>query len=125
MIAPPNSNQRSSQNTVSAETELLICMDSNRRYIDYRKLWTLKGSRRWSCGNLFRLRENVENKENIKNLKYILINVGVNDLDQKSGEDVFKDLTNTIDVIRNKFEGITIILSEITPRNDERDIEVK
>ena len=107
------------------ETELLICMDSNRRFIDYRKLWTLKGSQRWACGNLFELREKVEKEEKIKNVKYMLINVGVNDLDQKSGENVFDELKNTINIIRNKYEGIKIMLSEITPRRDEKDAEVK
>ena len=59
------------QPTTTTETELLICMDSNRRYIDYRKLWTLKGSRRKPCGNLYELNETIKNeKTTLGNIVY-------------------------------------------------------
>ena len=107
------------------ETDLLICFDSNRRFIDYRKLWTIKGSKRWNCGSLRVVKDSIEKDTSIKSLKHILINVGVNDIDSKSGEEVFDEIRETIEVIRKKHKDIKIILSEITPRNDSKDSEVK
>ena len=66
-------------------------MDSNSKHIDFRKLWTLRGSRHKPCGNLGELKMYVDNND-IKSLKYVLINIGVNDIDVKSDEDVYNDV---------------------------------
>ena len=114
---------RTSQNDCVAG--LLICIDSNSRYIDFRKLWTLKGSVRKFIENLYELKKSILNEKTLKSVKHILINIGVNDLDSKSGSDVFAELKGIIEVTRSKYPGISIILGEITPRADNKDDEVK
>ena len=64
-------------------------------------------------------------KEGIKELKYILLNVGVNDLDEKDHTVVFDEMQKLIVLVRTKYPGIKIIIGEATPRNDPRDEEVK
>ena len=48
-----------------------------------------------------------------------------NDLDQKDREQVFGEMVTILDQIRNKYKNTKFIISEITPRNDNRDNEVK
>ena len=105
------------------ETDLLICMDSNFKYINYRKLWTINKSERKSCSNLNDV-ENVIKDTDITTLHHILISTGVNDLDDKSGLEVFNKICHIIYQIKVKYPGIKIIFCEVTPRNDERDEEV-
>ena len=51
----------------------------------------------------------------------MLINVGVNDTDVKNAEEITKNFQSIIKQIREKYNGIKIILSEITPRKDDKD----
>ena len=60
----------------------------------------------------------------IRQLKHVFINVGVNDLDTESPEEVSKQFERIIAILREKYEGIKIIVSEITPRKDAKDTEV-
>ena len=101
-----------------------MIFDSNRKYIDFRKLWTLKGTKIIPCGN-WREANKIIESSNYTNLKHILIHVGCNDLDSMSGESLFTTIKNTIEEIKIKIPHIKITLSEITPRMDEHDIEVK
>ena len=129
----PSINHQSHQNKKGVKTDfnenlaadLMICIDSNRKYINFRKLWTINGTERKFLGNLHELRTAIRNENQIKELKYILIHIGVNDLDTKPGKLVFQELCEVIGEIRRKYPGIIIVLSEITPRNDNRDVEVK
>ena len=59
------------------------------------------------------------------NLKYFFFSVGCNDIDSKSGELVFDGIRCIVERLREKFPGIKIILSEITPRMDNLDTQVK
>ena len=53
------------------------------------------------------------------------MSVGVNDLDIKSPRLLFTSIRVTVELLRRKFPGIRVILSEITPRNDKLDNQVK
>ena len=57
------------------------------------------------------------------NLKYVCINVGVNDTDENSGVSVFNSLKETIENVRARFNA-KVIVSEITPRKRNRKSEV-
>ena len=74
----PSPTQQTQQ--TQHNVELLICIDSNRRYIDWRKFWTLKGTEKRFCGNLAELERYIRSENKIGTLKNILINIGVNDL---------------------------------------------
>ena len=106
------------------DVKLLYCMDSNRKYIDFRRLWTLKGSYHKLFGNLQELKQYIGDHD-IRSLEYILINIGINDIDIKTGKEVYEDLTLIVEKLVVDFPNVKIILSELTPRADEKDSEVK
>ncbi len=105
-------------------TELVIVMDSNARYIDFKKLWTLKGTDIQRKGNIRELNEVIDAK-NYTNLKYFFFSIGCNDVESSSGEEVFKGIQTTVEKIKTRYPGVKVIASEITPRLDEFDIHVK
>ena len=99
-------------------------LDSNAKYLDYRKLWTTKGTLFKRCGNPNEIDNIINGSVFYRNLKYILINVGVNDIDENSGVSVFNRIRETIENIQDKYT-VKIILGEITPRKDDKDDDVK
>ena len=121
----PSNRQNTDNNTRRGikDLDILFCMDSNRRFIDFRKLWTIKGSQIQACGNLNEVKAFIQNCH-IRTLQHILINVGVNDLDTKNAETVFEDIKHIVNTLEVDFPNIKIILCEITPRSDEKDEEV-
>ena len=109
--------------TISSVSLSIGKTDSNSKFIDCRKLWTIKKTKWKRCGNLNEVKTKLTDT-NYSGLKYMLINVGVNDTDENSGISVFNRLTEIIGYIKQKYKGIKIILGEITPRADNRDHEV-
>ena len=97
-----------------------MCFDQKRKFLDFRKLWTLKGSKRIPCNTITKLSK-VIHETSIKKLEYILISSGCNDLDTKTPNQVAEDIRNAIDLIKKKYPEIKIILSKVTPRKDEKD----
>ena len=110
--------------TNDQRTELIMFLDSNGKFLEDRKLLTIKWNTFNRCGNINKINNFINGDIIYNNLKYILINVGVNDIDENSGEAVFNQIQETIDIIREKYNTVKIILSEITPRKDNRDDEV-
>ena len=59
-----------------------------------------------------------------KSVKYLLISVGTNDLDDKDNEQVFGELELVLADIRTQFLGIKFIINKLLPREDERNSEI-
>ena len=59
-----------------------------------------------------------------RSVKYLLISVGTNDLDDKDNEQVFGELELVLADIRTQFPGIKFIINELLPRKDERNSEI-
>ena len=112
-------------NTQANKTELLLCFDSNRRYLDMKKLWKVKNSQMKACSTIYDVSQIFESNQFESTLKYVLLNVGMNDLDTKDHTQVFGEAELLFDQIRSKLPGIKLIISEITPRADQKDPEVK
>ena len=111
-------------NQLKRDLDLLICIDSNRKHINWRKFWTIDGTEKFYCGSLYTLKEKIINAKQINSVKYVLINVGVNDLDTQDAEEVYEKMEDVVNIIREKYKDCKIIISEITPRTDDRDNEV-
>ena len=109
--------------TTDNNTELLILIDSNSKHIDRRKFWTLRNTTWLRCGTTVEATR-IMNKTKYNKLKYILIAVGVNDLDEMTGPEVSEKLCNLLKLINQTYPDTKIILNEITPRNDDRDSQV-
>ena len=104
-------------------TELLILVDSNGKYLDRRKFWTLDRTTWLRCGNVDEARRLI-NRTRYTNIKYILIAVGVNDLDETDGSELADKFGSLIGSIHESYPDVKIILNEVTPRNDNRDEHV-
>ena len=59
------------------------------------------------------------------NIENVLISCGVNDIDEKPGLDVALEIINTVNRIKLEHPLTKIVVSEVTPRNDVRDSEVR
>ena len=121
--AQTSTSKVSNENRADQQIDLLVFMDSNRRHIKWRQFWTLKGTEKYFCGQLVEVEKRFR-EETAKSIKHILIHVGVNDLDTRTPEQVTQHIKVIISGMRKKFVGVKIVMSEITPRNDERDIDV-
>ena len=112
-----------SSDKVPYRTKLLICIDSNRKFLNTKMFWKLAGTTWKFCEKIHQVTR-VFNNERFKVLEAVLISCGVDDIDTKSGSDVSDELVETIKQIKQKYSSIKIIVSEVTPRNDARDGEV-
>ena len=118
------SNTRENKRESKSEVDIMMFFDSNGKYIDRKKLWKLNDSVYVRSGQLNDISKYIDETNTAKS-EYVLINVGCNDLDMKDHRQVFNEMSLLIQKIRNKYKGIKLIISEITPRKDERDNEVK
>ena len=107
-------------------TELLFLTDSNARYLDYRRLWTLRGTRFQTCYTMEDVNQLwCDGREQFDNLKYIFISVGTNDLEKKTAHELFTSKRKFVQKVSETYPGMKFILSEVTPRMDEIDARVK
>ena len=106
------------------ELDMVYLYDSNFNYININRLWSTRNSLKRSCPDLNALEDFID-ESNITSLKSILIHTGVNDTDDTCGTKVGEKLFTIINKIQAKFPGIKIIVSEVTPRMDGKDSEVK
>ena len=102
-----------------------MLFDSNGKYIDRKKLWRLDNSEFVRCGTLHDVYKFIFEDNKIETLRHVLLNVGVNDLDTKDPDTTFQELLSIVEEIRRKYPNIKFIISEINPRNDIRDLQVK
>ena len=102
---------------------VMLC-DSNRRYLDTKKLLPKSSSKIIACSTTGKAIDIMNNPRFTIN-KGLIINTGVNDIDHMSTEDVIHSQVNLINTATGSFPGKKIILSSITPRNDSLDHKVK
>ena len=107
-------------------TELIFIIDSNARYIDFRRLWTLKTTEIVRCGNMQDVYQYwSRNKKKYSKLKYFFMSVGTNDLVHRTPHQLFTNIRDLAAKLQETFQGIKIILSEVTPRMDQVDKRVE
>ena len=59
------------------------------------------------------------------NLKYFFMSVGVNDVVHKTPHQLFTNIHELVNRLKESFPGIKIILNEVTPRMDRFDKRVE
>ena len=101
-------------------------MDSNRKLLEPKRM-AFKPNQTVSilpCPAYSKLPEVFEKYE-FKNVKYILIHLGVNDLDQPNQYSIPKTIQDAQILINTKYPNTHIFISEIIPRMDKLDIRVQ
>ena len=122
-----NSNHNSNNNTNnrnSNDVDIIMCIDSNRKFINFRKLWTLKGTKRRRSGNLASVKMAIE-REKATNVKYFLISVGTNDIDEKDPSSILDEYVEIVELLRRKYPAISIIINQLPPRKLRHDDKVQ
>ncbi len=121
-----NNNNYINSNDVPIDnnTELLVLIDSNSKYVDQRKFWTPDGTNWKRCGTISEA-TNVLNEMRYTKLQYVLLSVGVNDIDDEDGRSVARRMSELVRLINQKYPNTKIIVNEVTPRTDARDDQVK
>ena len=107
--------------------EMLVLIDSNNRFVDWNRFFSfVRGGRNCTfCGSLYDVERLVEEDTTTGKIDYVVMSVGVNDLDTKCAEEVIAQMKLVIELIRMKHGQPKIIINEATPRHDDRDDEVK
>lgn len=98
---------------------LLMLLDANSQFLDAKTLWKSDGIQSVSCQNFSQLTKAIG--ENNCQLKCLLINVGVNEVDSKRPKEVHRELVTLVRKIKQKHYNVKIVLCEITPRMDKLD----
>ena len=106
------------------DLDIIMCFDSNRKFINFRKLWTLRGSSRHRSGQLSSVKRVVESCK-AKQVKYFLISVGTNDIDTKEPDDIIHEYSEIIDLLKKKYPGIHVIINELPPRKERNNDKVQ
>ena len=117
-----NKNPARSKSTETHKNTIMFC-DSNKKFLDAHRLW--RGIKIIPCGSLIELSPLIHSNTDIKSAGMVIIHVGVNDTDKKNGQEVFSNLQHVIKDVEEVAPNAKIILSEITPRKDGRDSEVR
>ena len=100
----------------------LIFMDSNRKLLKIDELW--RNSTLITCNNIQSFMSLID-KTDFSNVDLVLAHFGVNDIDTKDGTAVANDIQTAIQALKLKAAHVRIVLSEITPRMDDRNSHVK
>ena len=119
-----NNNNNTNNTNRNTDTDIIMCFDSNRKFINFRKLWTLKGTKRRKSGNLASVKMAVE-REKATNVKYFLISVGTNDIDEKEPDAILHEYVEIVDCLRRKYPGIKVIINQLPPRKTNNDEKVQ
>lgn len=103
--------------------QLVMCFDSNQKYINFQKLWIKTGTKIIPCMNWNEVNDITTTP--FPNLDYFFTSVGVHDVDTHEGDEVFTKIIRVISTLKGLYPKIKMIVSEITPRMDALDTRVK
>ena len=100
-----------------APKNLLICWDSNKKYINTRRLCSLNTTEFASTPVLQNVYKTIVNCT-ITSLKTILIHCGTNDAEYYDISHIIQSFRDIV-LLNNKFSNINIIISSLLPRKDK------
>ncbi len=107
------------------DLELLLFMDSNNHHVDWNIFWKTRGvMKKVFKGSLWDIEGIVRADKRTRTVQYVLISVGVNDIDTKTAKEVSDQMEKVSELIKERYGNPKIVISEITPRSDEKDLEV-
>ena len=100
-------------NSNKGRKKLTILMDSNRKYINFKELFTDRDIEVLKCGSTESVNKVIKNKKIVSD--EVLIHVGINDIEVEEPNVVAMNIVNIAKNLKNKHK---LYISEITMRND-------
>ena len=106
------------------QSDLVMLMDSNRRYLELEKLFPESNVRIIPCGNSEKAKSIIAYPR-FKEVKAILIHIGTNDLEDISMDtkSIADNLIQAANEAHEKFPSANIFLPEILPHRDEFNLK--
>lgn len=98
--------------------DVIILMDSNRKFINTKQLYPGKKTSIIQCATLDKAKMILQNPK-FATPQVIILHVGVNDVESSSVAVICNKFKECIDVISRSYPRTKIIISEVTPRNDD------
>ena len=120
LSANNNNSHSEGRNQQVNNREIMILMDSNRKVIDFKRLWKSENSEVFAAPTLADAYDTLVRSNN-RGLSCIFLHCATNDMESKSTENILELFKRITDLIKNKFQAAKIILSEILIRNDHLD----
>lgn len=108
--------------TPQDNSEIAILIDSNRRNVDFKKLFPGENVAVYPCGTVSWAKKTVEDK--LRSPKTVILHIGTNDIETRSPYSVHENLLALKRQIDEKFRCNTIISSLLT-RNDRLNDSVE
>lgn len=102
----------------NAEFDFVFICDSNRKFLDMKKLFPGRSYKLIPCGSLDKAIQIIKSPRFAVS-KALLIHVGVNDLEHFTVEEIAEKQTELLSISKSAFPDKTIIISGLTPRMDE------
>ena len=103
---------------------IIVLMDSNRRFMDIEASFVNKKVRTIPCGSVQKAKSIIDNPR-FQKIDAILIHTGTNDLEDSSldSQTIASNLLQVTDNATRKFPSAEVFLSEIIPRRDELNLK--
>ena len=105
-------------------SNIIVLMDSNRKFIDKNKLFPNEKALILACPTIERGREILQQKKFVDQ-HTIIIHTGVNDLENCSPQEVSNKFCELLLSYKTTYPTVKIIASSITPRKDQLNTAVK
>ena len=113
-----NNKRENNKNKSEIFEEVIILMDSNRKYIDENKLWRNHTCKKLKAGDAEEAWK-VVNDYNFKKARYLILGIGTNDVETTHEEDVCKEIINIGIRLKKEYPLAKILISQLPPRKDE------
>ena len=105
-------------------SNIIVLMDSNRKFIDKNKLFPNEKTLILACPTIERGREILQQTKFVDQ-HTIIIHTGVNDLENCSPQEVSNKFCELLLSYKTTYPTVKIIASSITPRKDQLNTAVK
>lgn len=127
LICSPYLETRRKDSSSSTESsrknvDILICMNSDKQMMQWRKMSPLQGTGRSFTGKLNELIDLVRDENKLGQLRQILVTIGQRDLEDKSSKQIFQEISDLVNELHARYREIMIIICEIKPRNEKDSV---
>ena len=102
------------------EKDILLLMDSNRKVLDFKRLWKSENTQVCAAPTLKDVYDTLASHPN-SNLRCILIHCATNDIESKSLNQILDSIDKILHLVKHKFPNAKVLLSEVLIRSDHFD----
>ena len=115
-----NSPEQSDNDEIGdIDDEVILLMDSNEKFINPKRFWPSMSTVIFRVSKAAKLRAFI-NSHRFKNPKHIIIGTGTNDTDVRPANEIFADLRQGANILKNQYKEANIYISQVPPRKEQK-----